>query len=650
MIGSRSSLAQRKPTRPTSRSSAGDAGAGRAAPPGGRGCAAGPARRSVGSSSSQAELAPNQTVPSIGGKRRSRRRRSAGAAALAGASVAAATPLSWPRWRRIGQGDRAARARRRRCRGRRPALPRSPRRRASRSSQPASIRSQRRHGAVEAQLDAGAGVGEPGAGEAARIDPARRPGSARRATTAATPARRLAASPIERLDVVGGQPLRIDESPASRRGRGRSRCGATRATLPRTPCRSDRRAHGSAGGEGSGAMEARVPAVAAMDDAVEEAGGVARAFARRPRRRARATSDRMPRSASARASAQPARPAPTMTTGACVRSSRLRRSRRLVRPAPPTSRGDRGRPAPWRGSRREARREAAARDVALAAAAGRDLDREAGAAQAVANGARGAPGRDRRFRRGQPRHRLEQARVPHRRVARRREAVEEEGVDVGDQLRQPGVDGAEREQQLDAAVVDGDAVQVAGERRPLARELGRQRRERRVALERREGRLASAATASIEMKWSCRQRSGSARQAAHVARKLLPRPKPVSRIDEAVSAAPARGKRVAVEEDVARLRERARARVVDVVVLGRSRRAVVVDDDPRRDDRRRLHLRAGAGAARAASQASRRSRTPSRRAVGEHGRRHAGDRVVQPERRIGARHGVGEREGCRRGS
>src|SRR5436190_1880036 len=174
-------------------------------------------------------------------------------------------------------------------------------------------------------------------------------------------------------------------------------------------------------------------------------------------------------------------------------------------------------PAPWRRARHEARREPAARDVALAAAARRVLDREAGAAQAVANGAGGAPRRDRRLGRGQPRHRLEEARVPHRRIARRREAVEEEGIDVGDQLRQPVVDGTEREQQFDAAALDDDAVQVAGERGPLARQLGRQRR------------------------------------------------------------------------------------------------AVVVDDDPRRNDRRRLHLCTGAGAARDASHASRRSRTPSSR-------------------------------------
>ena len=59
------------------------------------------------------------------------------------------------------------------------------------------------------------------------------------------------------------------------------------AVLPRTPWRSDRRAHGRAGGEGSGSMEARVPAVAGMDDAVEEADGIAGAFLRRRPRRAR---------------------------------------------------------------------------------------------------------------------------------------------------------------------------------------------------------------------------------------------------------------------------------------------------------------------------------------------------------------------------
>ncbi len=83
--------------------------------------------------------------------------------------------------------------------------------------------------------------------------------------------------------------------------------------------------------------------------------------------------------------------------------------------------------------------------------------------------------------------------------------------------------------------------------------------------------------------------------------------------DEAIAAAPARGERAVGEEHVASLRERARARVVDVAVLGRSRRAVVVDDDLRRDDRRGVHGSLEAAASRAASQASRRSRTPSRR-------------------------------------
>ena len=239
-------------------------------------------------------------------------------------------------------------------------------------------------------------------------------------------------------------------------------------------------------------MEARVPAVAGGGRRRGRGRPHCPSLPRRRPRRARSTSDRMPRSASARASAQPASPAPTMTTGAGAAAVAPRVDRVVsARPGPRDCRLDAR--APGRRPRREARREAATRDVALAAAAGRVLDREAGAAQAVAHGARRAPRRDRRVRCGQPRHRLEQARVPHRRVARRREAVEEEGVDVGDQLRQPGVDAPKASSSSTAPPSKAMRCRLqvsGGQRRASSAASGASDASRAT----REGRPASAAT------------------------------------------------------------------------------------------------------------------------------------------------------------
>ncbi len=101
--------------------------------------------------------------------------------------------------------------------------------------------------------------------------------------------------------------------------------------------------------------------------------------------------------------------------------------------------------------------------------------------------------------------------------------------------------------------------------------------------------------------------------------------------DEALAAAPARGQRVAVEKDVTCLRERAVARVVDVAVLGRARRAVGITHDRGGADRRRVHRGvAVVEAPRAASQASSRLARAGQPFVREHVGRHARERGVQP--------------------
>ncbi len=147
--------------------------------------------------------------------------------------------------------------------------------------------------------------------------------------------------------------------------------------------------------------------------------------------------------------------------------------------------------APARGddARREARRETAARDVALAAAAGRLVDGEARAAQAVAHRARGAPRRHRRTGRRQPRHCLEQPRVPHRAgCATARNRRERTHRPAATSWGSHCIDSAEREQQLDLPPVEDDPVQVASQRRPALAELGGERRQVGLALDRCEGR------------------------------------------------------------------------------------------------------------------------------------------------------------------
>src|SRR5262245_61343025 len=85
--------------------------------------------------------------------------------------------------------------------------------------------------------------------------------------------------------------------------------------------------------------------------------------------------------------------------------------------------------------------------------------------------------------------------------------------------------------------------------------------------------------------------------------KVVAEPEPGLQDHEVRPPRPALRQAVAGQEDVARLRERATARVIDVVVVGRARRGGVAEVDARRPQR--LAHRS----ARDASQRSRRSRT-----------------------------------------
>ncbi len=118
--------------------------------------------------------------------------------------------------------------------------------------------------------------------------------------------------------------------------------------------------------------------------------------------------------------------------------------------------------AAGRRRRDEARCIAGQRDVALAAAADRGMHDEAGALQAVAHRAGRAPGGGSGAGGGQSSEHREHAAVPHRRVARRCEAIEVEGVDARHQCACPGLHIAERQQQVHTAAVEFEAVQVAG--------------------------------------------------------------------------------------------------------------------------------------------------------------------------------------------
>ena len=358
----------------------------------------------------------------------------------------------------------------------------------------------------------------------------------------------------------------------------------------------DRRRDGVARLEGSSAMEARVMAVVAVNDAVEYTGGIARAFLRQCRPALEHGGGPPPLGERAGEGATGQTAAADGDRQACA-----------LHPRPGVDHRPLARPR----TRREPRCEAGNGDLALATAAWKDRHFESGRCQAVANRSRDRPGRHRRLGRGDPRHRLEQSRLPHPRVACRREAVEEEGIDAGDQLRQPVADVAEREKQLHAPALEAQAMQVAGERRPGRGEPGSKRHQALIA------RLRGEVMAP--------QRPGLDReevQAVRALRIFLPRFPGREEVvaeteaglehDEPLATAPAPRQAVAGEEDVPCLGQGALPRVVDVAELGRARQPVGIPLEPAGDDGNGLHASAGSASMRRRSASSRRSRTAVR--------------------------------------
>ena len=122
---------------------------------------------------------------------------------------------------------------------------------------------------------------------------------------------------------------------------------------------------------------------------------------------------------------------------------------------------------------------AADQHVALGAEAVATLDDEARGAERVAHAARGRPGRDRRVASraaGDAAHHL---RAPHLGIARRREPVEVDRVDVGRETAQRRIDVVVDERQEDAAVVEVRACVPDSGGGKRAHELARELAERR---------------------------------------------------------------------------------------------------------------------------------------------------------------------------
>ncbi len=389
---------------------------------------------------------------------------------------------------------------------------------------------------------------------------------------------------VERLGVAARQGVSLDAR--VRRLERRAARLQQPLRLPDDGAGVQQRRVGRRGQQRGGAQRARVRAVVGRHAAVEQATGVARGLGRRL----------------GVAVEHRARPA-------------LGRECPCGRGAGQTTADDHrfGRcaaPGRARALRHEAWREACDRHLALAAETRRALHLEAGRGKAFAQRSGDAPRRRRR-----PGHRatgelLQQRGVPHHRVAIGCEAVEVEGVGVEHELRQPLCDVAEREAQHHAPVVERERVQVGRRRRPGGDERRRERRQRRRRVRTREvvarGRVLVdrdepqplAALAVVAPRGPGRE-------------EVVAEPEAGLEHDEARAPLPARGQPVAAEEDVARLPERAGARVVDVAEVGRERRlAGGAERDARRRDWREPHVtpwRAGA-ATPAAARARRRAR------------------------------------------
>ena len=270
--------------------------------------------------------------------------------------------------------------------------------------------------------------------------------------------------------------------------------------------------------------------VAAMDDAVEHAGGVARRLACErgvafeDERACTALGERTRERAACESRAD------DDDVGAAVGGGRARSHAR--------------RSPAQRWARREARREAGARDVALAAAAGRALDRESGGREAVTHRARRAPGRDRRIGGSEPRHRLEQRARPTspdcarersrrgrtRRPRRRAAAARHRRRRTRAAARpRPSSNAIRCRLQVSAGQRHASSA-ASGARRVVAREAREARLRRRRLLDRDEVELAAA----LRIGAPCRPRREEVVADAEAGLED----------DEAIAAAPAPGERV----------------------------------------------------------------------------------------------------------
>ncbi len=423
---------------------------------------------------------------------------------------------------------------------------------------------------VGAPFEAGHGVGaapldavaiQPPAHQLRRRDPSAagiEPGRARRA------ARGLHLCGRPGLQVAGRQAAAIQRGD-QRGGLGVLGRQAHEAVAAARHAVRDRARAGRRGGERGRAMRPRVHAVVGMEHAVEQARDVARG---RPRGLRVAVEDRAPH--------------------ALVRKRPgARRAREAAADdgdAPDTASAG----ARHGLAHRRARLEPGQRDVALAARALAGAPREAGLLQAVAHRAGGAPCGGRRAGRGQPRQGLEDARLPHLRIARRREAVEVEGVDARDEVAQP-LDGvAQHQQQFDAAVLERHHVQVGRQRRPGAAQLRGQRglagigqrapqvcEPQRMLLDRDEAQPLAA------LRIGAPGRPGG--------EEVVAQPEARLQHGERVACLPARRQVVAGQEHVRGLRERAVGSVVAIVETRRSRRFGIAEIDLGGDDGVGLH-------------------------------------------------------------
>ena len=305
------------------------------------------------------------------------------------------------------------------------------------------------------------------------------------------------------------------------------------------------------GAQRGGAEPARVQAVGRIEDAVHQPAGIARGLGRR------------------RGLAVDHLDLPALAQQA-VCGSRTGQARadhqRLARPG--VRRAPRGGPR-----RHEARRVPRHRDVALAAEAGRALDREADRGQPVAHRPRRAPGRGGGAGRDQAGEPAEQLGAPQLGIARGREAVEVERIGLGLQPGQRLQRVAEDQQQLHPAALEVERVQVGRQRRPLREQLGRQRRRFAAAVHARQvrGRERVLFQRDEDQPLAALRIRPPGRPGGQ---EVVAQAEAGLQHHEALAALPASGQAVAAQEDMASLSEGAGGGVVDIAVVGRAGGAV----------------------------------------------------------------------------